>query len=192
MERTADYMGLCNPGTKYPIDVFEKEACRACVRPECKRSAYKDTATKKKIEHQEKIAKFVDPTTVPQSPLSVYPEESIHRAEIPGETHLADDLHHSVGVLTAIRTGAPLPTQGPPTQVDAPVEAVPQRPADPWEAPKDVRYIDYREVQDPKKDPWSAEYEGPRSLVVKPGGVVNLGGKRTDVVPQKANKVRGR
>lgn len=67
----------------------------------------------------------------------------------------------------------------------APTEGTP-RPRDPWEAPKEVRYIDYREIQNPKDDPWSVEYEGPRELRIKPGESVTLTGARKNGPTKKA------
>lgn len=150
LERDKDYLRDCNqPEWKISDDKFTTEVCTQCVRAECFRSAYRDTATRKKIDHNAKISQYTDPETVPPSPLSVYPDEIIPE-------------------LAVVETA--------PTVVAPPVQE-PQRPSDPWTAPKDERYIDYREIADPKKDPWSSEYEGPRELRVKPGETVVIGGK---------------
>ena len=173
MERNRDYRHVCNPGEKIPPDVFKEEVCRACVRPECMHSAYVDTATQKKIQHHEKIGRFVVPEEVPLSPLSEYPEDRVvHRAEVPAVAEDASVLEHSIQELRAK------------SQDPAPVP--PPLPSDPWEVPKDVRYNDYREISDPTKDPWSPEYAGPRELRIKPGESVTMGGKRSHGPAKKA------
>jgi hypothetical protein len=154
--RDKDYLDQCNPGGKLPQDLFAQDVCRVCTRPECVRSAYKDDATRRRLEHANKMLEFVDPTTAPVSPLSNYPDVEAAKAEEPA--------------------AAPEPAPAP-VEVAAP-QPPPQRPADPWEAPKDHRFIDYREIADPKQDPWSVEYEGPRELRISPGQAVVLTGKK--------------
>lgn len=144
--RDQDYLSTCNPTTKIPSEAFIASVCRSCVRPECVRSAYVDNATQAKIEHNTKISQYVDPESIPPSPLSYYPEEA------------------------------------PSAEEGVPVDA---KPRDPWEAPKDTRYIDYREIQNPKDDPWSAEYEGPRELRIKPGGSVTFTGQKNGPAKKK-------
>ncbi len=73
-------------------------------------------------------------------------------------------------------------TPAPALQVQGPTI---EKPSDPWTVPKDERYIDYREIADPKKDPWSPDYDGPRELRIKPGETVVVGGKHSNVPPKK-------
>lgn len=175
LERNKDFMDICNPGRKYSVEEFEKEICRQCSRPECFRSSYKQDATDKRLERAKQLTKFVDPTTVPVSDLSHWPDEDgIHRAEVQGIVDDSGSVDQAAQALSALQGEA---GASPVIEVEK-VSEQPERPADPWEVPKNYRRNIYKEYDDPKQDPWSAEYEGGRNLTVEPGATITLSGRK--------------
>jgi len=167
-------MTECNPGLKIPVDAFQRDICAQCSQPKCERSSYKDSATREKLERHRQLMDFKDPEeSHAQSPLSQYPEEvrddgsKVHRAEVPGTEEDGDQLDGSVRALAEFEQS----TQASKTDI-------PSKPEDPWEIPKGLPVQLHREYDDPKQDPWSAEYEGPVHRRVAPGTTIILPGRK--------------
>jgi len=139
LNRDQDYLEDCNPDKKYRVDEFTAVVCAQCSRPQCVRSSYRQTATDKKLERAEELTRFVDPETVPESPLSEYPEEVredgavVHRAVVPETAEDSKPLDEAALELAR---------------------------------------------DDPKDDPWSADFEGPRRIHAEPGATITLTGRR--------------
>ena len=187
LERNQDYMNVCNPDGKYTVDAFAAGICSQRARPECVRSSYRQSATDKRLEAAEKLTTFIDPKEqLEESPLSHYPDELnedgkfIHRAEVAGTAEESATFDAAAQALAQLA----LPPQAHPEVVEIPPAAPPTestpeppRPKDPWTAPEGVRMNIYKEFEEAKDDPWSAEYEGPRRIKAESGVTITLSGR---------------
>ena len=182
LNRDQDYLEDCNPDKKYRVDEFTAVVCAQCSRPQCVRSSYRQTATDKKLERAEELTRFVDPETVPESPLSEYPEEVredgavVHRAVVPETAEDSKPLDEAA--LELARHQALPEDHSVASPPPAPESTSPPPKQDPWEVPHDFRHNIYKEFDDPKDDPWSADFEGPRRIHAEPGATITLTGRR--------------
>ncbi len=163
MKAQTDLYSSCTANLTVTEAEFTKIACSQCAYPDCVRSRYSDTATQKKLTRHESLTTFVDPATVPRSPLS---DLTVNRVPLTPEMDTSVDT--SVQALQGKVSPAPKPASSAPAP----------EPVDAWAAPVTGDVDLYREYDTPEDDPWSPSYRGGMSRKISPGSTVKMrGGK---------------